>query len=57
MATFETPVSLVARAALPTRYGDFEVGVFEVDQTPGETLAIMRGRIDPLDPPLATVRL
>src|SRR3954469_25450596 len=52
MATFEIPVQLVARAALPTRYGDFEVGVFEVDQTPGETLAVMRGQISPFNPPL-----
>ena len=52
MATFETPVRLVARAALPTRFGDFDVAVFEVDQAPGETLAVMRGQIDPRTPPL-----
>ena len=52
MATYETPVHLVARANLPTRFGDFEVGIFELDQTPGETLAVIRGDITPTTLPL-----
>src|SRR5918911_1345388 len=39
-------VTLLARAALPTRFGDFSVAVFEVDGTPGEALALMRGPLD-----------
>jgi GTP cyclohydrolase II len=37
------PVTLLAQAALPTRFGAFEVAVFEVDGTPGEAVALMRG--------------
>jgi GTP cyclohydrolase II len=52
MATFETPVTLVARASLPTRFGEFDVGIFEVAGAPTETVVVMRGAISPLDPPL-----
>ena len=52
MATFDTPVSLIARAALPTRFGDFDVAIFEVSGAPTETLAVMRGRVNPHNPPL-----
>lgn len=33
----------LAHASLPTRFGEFEVTVFEVDGTPGEALALTRG--------------
>jgi 3,4-dihydroxy 2-butanone 4-phosphate synthase/GTP cyclohydrolase II len=36
-------VNLLAQAALPTRSGEFKVAVFEVDGTPGEVAALMRG--------------
>jgi GTP cyclohydrolase II len=36
-------VSLLAQAALPTQFGPFNVAVFEVDGTPGEAVALMRG--------------
>jgi GTP cyclohydrolase II len=45
-------VTLLAQAALPTRYGEFDVAVFEVGGMPGEALALMRGplhgRVTPL---------
>jgi GTP cyclohydrolase II len=37
------PVTLLAQATLPTRYGKFNVAVFEIDGTPGEALALMHG--------------
>jgi GTP cyclohydrolase II len=40
------PVTLLARANLPTRFGEFSVAVFAVDGTPGEALALMRGQLD-----------
>jgi GTP cyclohydrolase II len=43
MAEYGQPVALVSRAALPTRFGEFDVAVFEVDGTPGEVLALIRG--------------
>jgi GTP cyclohydrolase II len=52
MAIFETSVTLIARAGLPTRHGDFEVAIFEVGGASGETLALLRGQISPLQPPL-----
>jgi GTP cyclohydrolase II len=36
-------VTLLAQAALPTRFGEFKVAVFEVEGTPGEVAALMRG--------------
>jgi GTP cyclohydrolase II len=36
-------VTLLAQAALPTRFGDFKMAVFEVEGTPGEVAALMRG--------------
>jgi len=52
MATFDTPVTLVASASLPTRFGEFDIGIFEVEGAPTETLAVTRGAITPLEPPL-----
>jgi GTP cyclohydrolase II len=46
------PVTLLATAKLPTRFGDFQVAVFAVDGTPGEALALMRGPLDGEDTPL-----
>jgi GTP cyclohydrolase II len=43
MADLVDPVTLLAQAALPTRFGAFQVAVFEVDGMPGEALALMRG--------------
>jgi GTP cyclohydrolase II len=37
------PISLLSQATLPTRFGQFNVAVFEVDGTPGEAVALMRG--------------
>jgi GTP cyclohydrolase II len=52
MATFEDPVTLVARAALPTRFGEFEVGIFRVAGVASEALAVIRGELDGATPPL-----
>jgi GTP cyclohydrolase II len=38
-----SPVTLLAQATLPTRFGEFDVSVFEVDGTPAEALALVRG--------------
>jgi GTP cyclohydrolase II len=46
MAEPVSPVTLLAHAALPTRFGEFNVAVFEVDGPPGEALALMRGPLD-----------
>jgi len=43
MADPVRPVTLLAQAALPTRFGQFDVAVFEVEGLPGEVLALMRG--------------
>ena len=43
MADPVRPVNMLAEAALPTRFGEFRVAVFEVDGTPGEAVALMRG--------------
>src|SRR6202048_2244755 len=43
MADTVHPVSLLSQATLPTRFGQFSVAVFEVDGTPGEAVALMRG--------------
>src|SRR5438093_81109 len=37
------PVTLHAEAALPTRFGTFNIAVFEVDGSPGEIAALTRG--------------
>ena len=36
-------VTLLARASLPTRFGEFDIGVYEVDGAPGEVAALTRG--------------
>jgi len=36
-------VRLLSQAALPTRFGEFNVAVFEIDGTPGEAVALTRG--------------
>jgi len=38
-------VTLLARATLPTRFGDFDVAVYEVDGAPGEVAALTRGEL------------
>jgi 3,4-dihydroxy 2-butanone 4-phosphate synthase/GTP cyclohydrolase II len=43
MADFVDPISLLSQAHLPTRFGDFNVAVFEIDGTPGEAVALMQG--------------
>jgi GTP cyclohydrolase II len=43
MAELAHPVKRLAQAALPTRFGSFDVAVFEVDGTPGEVLALIHG--------------
>jgi GTP cyclohydrolase II len=45
-------VTLLAQAALPTRFGEFNAAVFEVDGTPGEAMVLIRGRLDGEEPPL-----
>jgi GTP cyclohydrolase II len=52
MADPVQPVTLVATATLPTRFGKFEVAVFSVDGSPGEALALMHGALDGEDAPL-----
>src|SRR5919198_308528 len=46
MADLLDPVTTVARAALPTRFGDFEVCVLEVEGTANEALALINGSLD-----------
>ena len=46
MADSVHPTSLLSQAHLPTRFGDFDVAVFEIDGTPGEAVALMQGRLD-----------
>src|SRR5437870_3726192 len=41
------PVTLLSQAALPTRFGEFNVAAFEVDGTPGEAVALIRGQLGP----------
>jgi GTP cyclohydrolase II len=43
MAEPAHPITLLSQAALPTRFGQFNVAVFEIDGTPGEAVALMRG--------------
>jgi GTP cyclohydrolase II len=40
------PVNMLAEAALPTRFGEFKVAAFEIDGSPGEAVALMRGPLD-----------
>src|SRR2546430_6098365 len=37
------PTTLLSRARLPTRFGDFDVAVFEIDGTPAEAVALVHG--------------
>jgi len=46
MANSVHPISLLSQAHLPTRFGDFDVAVFEIDGTPGEAVALMQGPLD-----------
>jgi hypothetical protein len=41
MAEPAAPVGLLAQATLPTRFGDFNVSVFEVEGTPREAVALV----------------
>jgi len=43
MAEFVHPTTLLSQARLPTRFGDFDVAVFEIDGTPAEAVALMHG--------------
>jgi|SRR6266498_499349 GTP cyclohydrolase II len=52
MAIAQDPVTLIAQAALPTRHGEFEVGIFHVEGVQNEALAVMRGQLDAPSPPL-----
>ena len=45
-------LTLHAEAALPTRFGTFDIAVFEVDGAPGEIAALTRGRLHGEPPPL-----
>jgi GTP cyclohydrolase II len=51
MAKILDPVATVARAGLPTRFGDFEVAIFNVEGVRREVLALLRGSLGPADPP------
>jgi len=52
MADRDGPVTEVARAALPTRFGTFEVRMFRVDGAAGEVVALIRGVPGQDAPPL-----
>src|SRR5437660_6295015 len=43
MAEFVHPTTLLSQARLPTRFGDFDVAVFEIDGTPAEAVALVHG--------------
>jgi GTP cyclohydrolase II len=45
MAEPAAPVGLLAQATLPTRFGDFNVSVFEVEGTPREAVALVHGEL------------
>ena len=45
-------VTLLAEAALPTRFGSFDMAVFEVEGAPGEIAALTRGMLHGELPPL-----
>jgi GTP cyclohydrolase II len=52
MADLLDPVTPVARAALPTRFGEFEVCVFHVEGAATDELALIHGSLDSKAPPL-----
>jgi GTP cyclohydrolase II len=52
MADSSASVALLAKAALPTRYGTFETAVFGADGAPAETLALLRGPLEGTVAPL-----
>ncbi|MDQ3808824.1 MAG: GTP cyclohydrolase II [Chloroflexota bacterium] len=52
MANILAPVTPVARASLPTRYGAFDIAVFQVQGAPNDALAVIRGAPDGPLPPL-----
>ena len=52
MADLLDPVTPVARAALPTRFGEFEVCVVHVDGVATDELALVHGSLDTEAPPL-----
>jgi GTP cyclohydrolase II len=53
MADAADPVTLVAQAALPTRFGTFQAAVFDVPATPtSEVLAMYRGALSGATVPL-----
>jgi GTP cyclohydrolase II len=52
MADRVAPVTELTRAGLPTRFGVFEVRMFQVDGVVGEALALIHGTPQPEAPPL-----
>jgi GTP cyclohydrolase II len=52
MAELKNRVTPIARASLPTRYGEFDVCVFEVEGVTGEAVAILHGSLEVDAPPL-----
>jgi GTP cyclohydrolase II len=52
MADGDESVTELARAGLPTRFGTFEVRMFQVDGAAGEVVALIQGVPDPASPPL-----
>jgi GTP cyclohydrolase II len=52
MVDLADPVKQLARAALPTRFGEFEIRVFDVEDTPGEAVALIHGSLERDPPPL-----
>jgi len=46
MADAAQPVTLLAQAALPTRFGRFDAAVFASSTAPGEFLALVHGKLD-----------
>src|SRR4029077_6068393 len=43
MADPVQPVTMLAEAALPTRFGEFKVVAFEIGDSPGEAVALLHG--------------
>ena len=52
MADPRDAVSLQADASLPTRFGNFNIAVYEVDGSPGEIAALTHGELRGSPPPL-----
>jgi GTP cyclohydrolase II len=52
MSELVDPVTRLAQATLPTRFGEFRVSVFRVEGASGESLALMRGDVTTHAPPL-----